>query len=94
MSSDARELVADQLARDIHHYLAGVLPLGIGSPASTWERMHDADDAMMEKVAAFERGGMSFAELEAEGVRYVEAWQAIAATSIPHLPSSARHAAG
>lgn len=77
--STVRARAADRMALEIHQYLASVLPAGIGAREDVWDRVAAADDAMMGAVIAWERGEIGYDELEAEGVRYVEAWQGIAA---------------
>lgn len=72
--SAARERMADQMARDIHEYLARTLPAGIGGREDAWERTAPASDALMAAFAAWDRGELTYAELEEAGVRFVEAW--------------------
>jgi len=62
--NDARSRIVDRMAREIHAYLVeqkAPLP----SPK--------ADRTIMEAVSRFERGELSYPELEAAGVEFVEA---------------------
>jgi hypothetical protein len=75
--TEARARIADRMAMEIHEYLAAELPPGLGARDETWEAVAGADRAMMEAVRGYERGEISFQELEAEGVRYVAAWEGV-----------------
>lgn len=74
--SQVRRKIVDKMAQEIHEYLAGLTPPGIGSSDEVWAGVTDADVAVMEAARAFERGETSVDELEAAGVEYVEAWSA------------------
>lgn len=86
--SMVRARAADRMAREIHEHLAATLPPGLGAREETWERVAPADAAVMASIGAWERGEIGYEELEEAGVRYVEAWQEIAAQVAPS-PNSA-----
>lgn len=74
--SQVRRKIVDKMAEEIHEYLAGLTPPGIGSSDRVWAGVASADVAMMEAARAFERGETSVDDLEAAGVEYVGAWSA------------------
>lgn len=79
MSRSARRGVADRMLVEIHEYLAGVFTPDCGDPAELCEAMSAPAEEMLAAVREWEDGRLSYEELEAAGVRYVEAWAAIAA---------------
>jgi hypothetical protein len=66
------------MAREISEYLARTVPAGVGKRDETWEAVAFADRAMMDAIRAWERGEISYADLEAAGLKYVEAWEGLA----------------
>lgn len=72
--STTRERVADRMALEIHEYLARTLASGIGGSAEAWEQTAGAAAEFMGALRAWERGEISYADLEVVGTRYVEAW--------------------
>lgn len=72
--STTRERVGDRMALEIHEYLARTLSPGIGGHEEAWEQTAEAAAELMGALRAWERGEISYTDLEAAGTRYVEAW--------------------
>lgn len=77
MRPQARVRAADTMAREISEYLARTVPAGIGAKDETWEAVSFADRSMMGAIREWEQGKISYTELEAAGVAYVDAWEAV-----------------
>lgn len=75
--SNPRERIAERLSLEILEYVIEEFLAGRDLSHVQWFRMKEPDRAVMEALGAFERGEISYAELEAVGVRYVEAWEGI-----------------
>lgn len=72
--SFARIRAADKMAAEIVAYLSPTMEHCGGRP-EVWEALGPADDAMHAAVLAYERGEITYVQLEEAGVRYVEAWE-------------------
>lgn len=72
----ARTLAAERLAHDITRWLfsGDVLSPGLAEWPTALEMTEDADREMMDRIRNFEEGRIRFADLEAAGMRYAEAW--------------------
>lgn len=77
MRPQARVRAADTMAREISEYLARTVPAGIGTKDETWEAIAAADRGMTDAIRSWEEGKLSYSELEAAGVRYVDAWEGV-----------------
>ena len=69
MRSETRARAADRMAREIAEYVAGEHPGEVDFAA-----LVEADAAWIRAAAAYEEGQGSYAELEAAGMAYVEAY--------------------
>lgn len=67
--TEARARAADKMAREIAEYVAGEHPGEVDFGA-----IAEADAAWLRAAAAYEEGQGSYADLEAAGVAYVEAY--------------------
>lgn len=81
MGKEARAKVADRMLGEIEKHLARTLPPGIGAQEEVWEATEFAGEELRAAVLAWERGEISYAELQAAGTRLVEAWGDAAAAS-------------
>lgn len=81
-SDEARARIADRLSLDILEYVIDEFLAGRESlDDAAWSELDGPDRSMMEAIARFERGEISFVELEAVGVEYVEAWGRVSAAA-------------
>ena len=77
--SEARARIADRMMAEILEYVFAEIMPGVSVDDQLWESLTTPDQAMMDALGAFERGEITYPELEAVGVEYVEAWGALRA---------------
>lgn len=74
--SEVRARIADRVAGEILEYVFGEILPSVTVDDQLWAALTVPDQAMTAALGGFERGEISYPELEAAGTEYVEAWQA------------------
>lgn len=81
--SEIRARIADRLMGEVLGKVMGEILPSIVPDDQLWAALTIPDQEITQALEAFERGEISYPELEATGRKYVEVWEAQADTRRP-----------
>lgn len=81
--SEVRQRIADRLMGEVMGKVWGEVLPSITPDDQLWESLAEHDRALTLALSKFERGEITYPELEATGKKYVDAWEAQAETRRP-----------